>query len=90
MVGNFSQRDQERLDTLLAKQTEILDARLGLNVAAPTTEKNLKPIGRNRNWQADYEKKQRDEHWRKVIKAQEEKDGVVAPSPATEQTEQAK
>jgi hypothetical protein len=67
-------RDAERLDLLLKKQEEIIDARLGLNQEKVLQPTDPRPIGKNRNWQADYEKKKRDEHWKKVIELQEAKD----------------
>lgn len=73
-IAIMNERDSVRFDILLSKQEQIIDARLGLNQPTPIAMEPVKPIGRNRNWQADYEKKQRDEHWRKVIEVQEKKD----------------
>ncbi len=67
-------RDSDRYDVLLAKQEQILDARLGLGVPLVAKTMEVKPLGHNRNWKADFEKKQRDAHWTKVIEQQEAKD----------------
>jgi hypothetical protein len=73
-IAIINETNSVRFDMLLSKQEQILDARLGLNIPPPVQQPNMKPIGHNRNWQADFEKKQRDAHWTKVIEAQEAKD----------------
>lgn len=73
-IAIMNEHNSVRFDMLLSKQEQILDARLGLGVPSAPVQQQMKPIGRNRNWQADYEKKQRDEHWKKVIELQEKKD----------------
>ena len=78
ILAEVTSKDAERLDTLLAKQSEILDARLGLNQPVPAPQLTVKPIGKNCNWQVDFERKQRDAHWVKVIEDQEARDKAQA------------
>jgi hypothetical protein len=81
MLAETIKRDSARLDAMMDKQHQILDVRLGLGVEpAKQTSEPTRPLGRNRNWQADYEKKRREDHWRKVIDEQEKVEKPVAPT----------
>jgi hypothetical protein len=71
-------KNSERLDSLLAKQEEILDSRLGLNQPVVVQGEKPKPLGRNRNWQRDFEAKRREEYWKKVVDETEKKDGKLS------------
>lgn len=83
-------RDSDRFDALLLKQEEILDQRLGLGVPPAPTKATMQPVhGRNRNWRGDFEKKQREEHWRKVIEVQENADKARANASEPMKTEKA-
>src|SRR4249920_2009057 len=51
LLAGSTSKDNERLDILIGKQMEILDARLGLNIPPPAAPVNMRPVGKNRNWQ---------------------------------------
>lgn len=89
-ITELHQRDASRYDRLLEKQEEILDSRLGLNrpEVAPR-EEAPRPIVRRPNFgaiRAEFEKKQREDHWKKVIEVTEARDKAktaAKPQPAT-------
>lgn len=57
----FERRQEERLDILLGKQSEIIDQRLGLTQTGTRPDTSgIRPVGKNRGWQAQYEQRQRE------------------------------
>ena len=71
--------ERMRVDSLLAKQTDIIDSRLGLSQATPGRQAETpRSVPRRMNFgqvRAEFEKKKREEHWTKVIEEVEKKDG---------------
>lgn len=75
-------RDQERYDRMLEKQSEILDQRLGLGQVERASQSGEAPraIPRRMDFgkvRAEFEKKQRHEYWTKVIDDVEDKDKKI-------------
>lgn len=98
-VADAYKRDSDRYGRLLDKQEEILDSRLGLNQPTPRpSEPGPKSIPRRADFgsvRAQFEKQQREDHWKKVIHETEKRDAErakatpKAASRTSERTEQA-
>lgn len=74
-LANLHEREVIRSDKLFDKQEEILDQRLGLRLTAPTATST--PIPRRANFgkiRSDFEKRQKDEFWKKRIDEVEGRD----------------
>lgn len=70
----LQERNEQRLDDVLAKQNEILDQRLGLNQPGKTPTDATRPLRTNGNWPSikrTFESKRREEYWTKKIEEQE-------------------
>lgn len=75
------EKDQDRLDALMSKQTEILDSRLGLSpIKIDDGTKTTKPIGGRKSWstvKSSYESQEREKYWKDYIQRTEAMDGAM-------------
>lgn len=74
------ERNETRLDGLLDQQREIVNSHLGLGQVSNQTGTIPKPISVRKPWksvQADFERKDREAHWRDKIAEVEKHDATA-------------